>query len=198
MKKLTTVILMFITFAAFSQRGKPKMLPIMADGYYINTRNDTVKGKIQTNLEDPTDFYKLFYFKNPRSKKPKLYNTQRAKGYGVDGRDFVVVDLNGEKTFIQRIVTGRLNFYQREYNGKIDGYAAVESDFFIRDNFAEGSDSDLKELKKISGLFYKRALKPYLKDQPMLWDDLDKFNFDEKSVVNTIKEFNGFYAPTAN
>ena len=198
MKKIITLIITLAVFSGFAQRGKAKMQPILEKGYYINTRNDTVWGKIQTNLEDPTDFYKQFNFKNDRSRKPKIYNAQRAKAYGVGGKDYVVVDFDGKKMFLQRLVTGRLNFYQYEYNGKIDGYAAIESDFFIKDTGAEGSDVDLKELKKISGLFYKRTLKPYMKDQPMIWSDLDKYTFDESSVIAAIKEFNSFYAKTGN
>ena len=196
MKKILTLIITFVMFSGFAQRGPAKMKPILEKGYYINTRNDTVWGKIQTNLEDPTDFYKQFNFKNDRSRKPKIYNAQRAKAYGVGGKDYVVVDFDGKKMFLQRLVKGRLNFYQYEYNGKIDGYAAVESEFFIKDTGAD--DLDLRKLKKISGFFYKRSLKPYMKDQPMIWSDLDKYNFDEEAVLSAIKEFNSFYARTAN
>ncbi|WP_317899814.1 hypothetical protein [Aurantibacillus circumpalustris] len=198
MKKLISLILMFAMYSGFAQRGKAKMLPVLEKGYYINTRNDTVWGKVQTNPEDPTDLYKQFGFKNNRSKKPKMLNAQRAKAYGVGDKDYVSVELNGKKIFLQRLVTGRLNFYQYEYNGKIEGYAAIESDFYIKDTGADPSEADLKELKKISGLFYKRGLKPYFKDQPMIWSDLDKYNFDEVSVIAAVKEFNKFYSKTGN
>jgi hypothetical protein len=60
----------------------------------------------------------------------------------------------------------------------------------------EEKDAELKTLKQISEKFYKKDLKPYLKDQIMVWDDLDKFVFNKEAVLNAIKEFNKFYETT--
>jgi hypothetical protein len=71
--------------------------------------------------------------------------------------------------------------------------------YFAQDTRAEGPESaELKEVRKISTKFYKRDLKPYMKDQPMLWTDLDKFTFEKNAVVNSVNEFNKFYAITAD
>lgn len=195
MKDLILVFLFFNTFNAFSQSNRaPKMSPIYADGYFVTLRNDTVRGEIQINPQNETDFYKQFYFRKKGTKKARPYNAQRAKAYMVEGKNYVMATIDDRKLFIERLVSGRLNFYEYRHKGKLDGYAAIESAYFIKDTDPEQSDVDLKELRKISSMFYKKFLKPYMKDQPMIWKDLDKYNFDEQSVVSSIIEFNTFYA----
>ena len=67
------------------------------------------------------------------------------------------------------------------------------SKYFIQDSQADEKDKDLRELKAISTKFYKKDLKPYMKEQPITWTDLDKFTFNKEAVVNAIKEFNKYY-----
>jgi len=197
MKNLTLILLTLFGFSLAAQpRGKAKMSPVLTPGYYINIKNDTVRGKVQINPEDKMDFYKEFAFKLPRDKKPKVYTAQKIKAYGFDGRDFVMIDDDGKKIFAERLVTGRLRFYEYQYNGKVNGYPGIESTYFVKDTAAD--EPDLKETKKIATTYYKRSLKPYLKDQAMLWSDLDKFTFDKNTVVKTLAEFNRFYASVAN
>jgi hypothetical protein len=188
------VLLMATASVAKPQRNRlPKMAPIFSDGYYVSSRGDTVRGKIQVNPENETDFHKQFSFKAKGQSKSRPFNFQRAKAYGFDGKHFVAVEIDGDKFFIERLVRGRLNFYERRLHGKVDGNPAVVSVYYIKDNDAEGPTQDLARLKKISGQFYKRNLKPYMVDQPMIWDDLDKYKFDRQKVLQAIREFNGFY-----
>lgn len=37
-----------------------------------------------------------------------------------------------------------------------------------------------------------------MKDQLMIWTDLDKFTFEKQTVVNAINEFNKYYIISAN
>lgn len=172
------------------------MAPIYSEGYFVNQRGDTVRGEIQTNVEDATSFYKEFAFKTKRSTKPRVYNTQRAKAYGFDGKDFVMTNYDGKKLFVKRLALGRLGFYEYQFNGKIDGLPAVESVYFVRDTWAESKE---KGFSKISNKFYKKSLKPFMaEEKPEIWQQLDKFHFDEQTVVNAINEFNQDFAATAN
>ena len=173
------------------------MAPTFSEGYYINFKGDTLRGEIQNNPEDPTSFYHQFSFKKGKS-KPKMVNAQRTKGYGFDGIDFVAVNIEGEKFFVERLVSGRIKFYEYQFHGKVDGYAAIESEYYIKDTRAEGEDAELKTLKKISNKYYKKSLKPYLKDQEMIWQDLDKYSFSEQKVVETLNEFNRYYTQVGN
>ena len=104
----------------------------------------------------------------------------------------------GSEIYVEVLVRGRLNFYEYRYNGKIDGYPGIEAAYYVQDNRAEGEDVGLKELKKISNKFYKKDLKPYMKDQKMIWDELDKFTFNKSTVINALNEFNKYYVISAN
>lgn len=177
---------------------KPKMAAIFTPGYYLNTKNDTVRGQVQVNPGDPTAFYREFAFLAGNSKKPKIIRAGQTKAYGFNGKHFVSLNNAGETCFAERLTFGRLRFYEYRYNGKIEGVPSVESAYFIRDAFAGGDDPALKVPRKISHKFYKKALKPYMADQPMLWSDLDKYTFDRDKIVQAINEFNQFYVPTGN
>lgn len=199
MKTKLTLLFLIVTFITSAQpRGASKMAPILKDGYFINRKGDTVRGQVQVNPPTETDFYSQFMFKMPRSKKLKAMTPKLTKAYGFDDRDFIMTEYDGRKIYIERIVTGRLRLYEYKFIGKVNGYDGVESCYFIKDNYAEGEDADLKELKKISGKFYKRSLKPYMKAQPFIWADLDKYNFRLQAVVNAVTEFNSYYSNSSN
>jgi hypothetical protein len=200
MKKLLSLILLVSTYTLAAQRNRdPKMLPEYASGYYINPRGDTVKGQIQTNLGEKVDFYKQFAFKKVNDKRPRVYDWRRAKAYGFNGKHFVKMQYKGEYMYVERLISGRLAFYEYRFQGKVNGYPGVETDYFIRDTWAGTENPELGELKKISKKYYKKALKPYMKEsQPILWEDLDKFNFDKQALLNTIREFNEQYTASGN
>jgi hypothetical protein len=199
MKKLLSAILFLTVFAAYSQPKKaPKMAPTLAPGYYVGAKNDTTRGDIVTNPADETEIYRQFSFRPAKGGKVMPVSAKKAKAYGFEDRDFVQIPYEGGDIYVERLAGGRLNFYEYRYMGKIDGYPAIESAYFIQDTRAEGDDAGLKEVKKISNKFYKKDLKPYMKDQLMIWTDMDKFTFDKNAVTNAIKEFNKFYIISAN
>ena len=41
--------------------------------------------------------------------------------------------------------------------------------------------------------YLSHHLQPYMKDQKMIWNDLDKFIFKKDAVTNAIIEYNKFY-----
>jgi hypothetical protein len=199
MKQFLSLMLIVASVSAIAQPKKaPKMAPVLEQGYYVGAKNDTVRGEVQTNPEDETEIYRQFYFKPAKGGKVMPVSPKKAKAYGFGDRHFVQINYGGEDVYLERLAEGRLNFFELRFNGKIDGYAAIESAYFAQDTRGEGADAGLKEVSKISTKFYKKDLKPYLKDQPMIWSDLDKFTFDEQTVVNAIKEFNKFYIISGN
>lgn len=202
-KNMKTKIILLISFFAFSslygqRRNAPKMMPVLETGYYINKKNDTVWGKVQINPEDETEFYHQFGFKLQRSKKPKVMNAKMAKAYGFGGKNFVAANYDGQMVYMERLADGRLNFFEYRYHGKVDGSPAITSYYFIKDTQAEGEDENLRELKKISHKFYKKSLKPFMKDQLFIWTDLDKYNFELDNVLTAVKEFNKIYTSRGN
>lgn len=195
MKNLIIITALFISSSIMAQRGKvATMAPILSKGYYVNLRGDTIYGKIQVNPPNATDFYKQFYFQAKNAKKPKLFTPQRTKGYGFEDRHFVMTDLNTKKIFIERLATGRLKFYELRYNEKATKDNEMETVYFIKDSQAENTDADLKKLKKISPKFYKKNLKPFMKDQPAVWNELDKYTFDEQNIISAVNQFNSYYS----
>ena len=174
------------------------MAPITEPGYYVGKKNDTVRGQIRVNPDDITNFYKSFEFQPAKGGKLMPVDMKKARAYGFGDRHFIAIPYDGGEIYVERIAQGRLNFYKYRFNGKIDGYPAVETEYFAQDTRAEGEDAGLKEVRKISTKFYKKELKPYMKDQAMIWTDLDKFTFSEPAVVNAINEFNNFYTVTAD
>ena len=174
-------------------RKDPKMAATTSPGYYIGGKNDTIKGEVRNNPDDPCEFYTTFSFKPAKGGKLMPVNTKKAKAYGFDNRTFVQITDGEAEIYVEVLARGRINFYEMLYHGKIDGYDAIEAAYFVQDNMAEGDDVKLREIKKINNKFYKKELKPYMKDQPMIWADLDKFTFNKETVANAIKEFNKFY-----
>jgi hypothetical protein len=198
--KAYTIILLSLCYCTIqAQPRKPaRMAALFVPGYYINQKKDTVKGQVQINPDDPTEFYGQFAFISGKTKKPKILNTKNTTAYGFEDRDFVAIDNDGQKVFAERLTSGRLRLLERKFHGKVDGYEAVDSDYYIRDVSANANDADLSLPKKISKKYYKKSLKPYLKDQPMIWSDLDKFTFDKSKLVQAINEFNSFYSNTGS
>ena len=199
MKKILSMMLVAAGLTVAAQPKKaPKMAPMLTPGYYVSSKGDTVRGEIQTNPDDETDMYHKFNFKPLKGGKIMPVDSKKAKAYGYDDHNFVVITYEGEEMFVERLAKGRINFFEYRFNGKIDGNPAIESSYFVQDTRAEGEDAGLKDLKKISNRFYKKDLQPYMKDQKMIWSDLDKYNFDRQAVVKAINEFNKFYVITAN
>lgn len=199
MKQFLSLALIAATISLAAQPKKaPKMAPVLSPGYYVGAKNDTTRGEVQTNPDDETELYKTFNFKPAKGGKVMPVSPTKAKCYGYDEKHYVQIEEGGEKIYLERLAEGRINFFKYRFNGKIDGYPAIESVYYIQDTRGEGEDAKLKEVGKISTKFYKRDLKPYLKDQPMIWSDLDKFTFNEQTVVNAIKEFNKFYIISGN
>jgi hypothetical protein len=198
MKNLFLAITLLGAHTLTAQRGKaPIMAPVLTKGYYVSLRNDTLRGKVQVNPPHKTDFYAGFSFKKQRANKPKPIDTRAAKAYGFDGRNFEMITYNGKKMFAERIVSGRLELYEYRVTGKQND-DAIQCHYFIRDKDADESLAELRDLKEISGKFYKKHLKPYMQDQPMVWDQLDKYNFDRNQVIGAVEEFNRFYKPASS
>jgi hypothetical protein len=192
-RELFILAFVFATGTFFAQRNlKPKMAPEYEKGYYVNQRNDTTWGEVQTNPENDISFYKEFYFRKGAG-KPRLQTSQRAKAYGFGGKDFVLLTIEGEKLFCERLVAGRLRLFEYKTPGKVDGYDAIVSKFYIKDTQPQTPGSELADVRRLPEKFYKKALRQYMAEQPMIWSDLDKYNFSTDKLVQALNEFNKYY-----
>ncbi|MDH4129897.1 MAG: hypothetical protein OEV44_14155 [Spirochaetota bacterium] len=122
----------------------------------------------------------------------KLLNPQKALAYGFDNRHFVKVGVNSyDLHYIERLVTGRINFYELKVNEITNSFSSGVSYYYINDNGA--SDPALRDPKKISKKFYKKNLKSYMIDKPTIWSSLDKYNFNKRIIIAAMIEFNKSY-----
>jgi hypothetical protein len=198
MKKLISLIFIVTAFTMASQPKKAaKMAPITTPGYYLSAKGDTVKGEVRTNPDDELDFYKGFSFKPAKGGKLVEIDIKKAKAYAFENKQFEKINNNGDDVYAEVLSKGRLNFYEIRFMGKIDGYEAIESSYFIQDNNAEGDDLKLREPKKLNDKFnykfFKKGLAPYMKDQKIIWDNLNEYPFNKQAVVEAINEFNKLY-----
>jgi len=185
---------MALALGAFSQPKKAaKMAPTFSEGYYVSLKGDTVRGEIQVNPDDETDFYHGFFFRGAKGGKPTAVNSKKAKTYSFDNKEFTVIPYEAGEIYAQYLSKGRLNFMEYKMHEKVEGVDAVVNVYFIQDTQADESEKELRELKQISQKFYKRDLKPYMKSQLVTWTDLDKFTFNREVARNAINDFNKYY-----
>ncbi|MCE3227071.1 MAG: hypothetical protein K0S32_1622 [Bacteroidetes bacterium] len=201
MKKILSFLLIASASIAFAQPGKnkeAKMAPVTAPGYYVPVKGDTVRGEIQTNPDSELDFYKGFNFKAKGANKVTAISNKKAKAYGVNGKHFQLVPYDEQNSvYIEILATGRLRFYEYKYADTEQGQPIIVSKYYIQDTQADDKNVELRELRPISTKFYKKELKAYMKDQPVTYNDLDKFTFNRAAVIKAIQEFNKYYeAPT--
>ena len=131
MKKLLSFIFLAAGLTAFAQPKKaPKMAPVLTPGYYVGSKNDTVRGEVQTNPEDETEFYTKFSFRPAKGGKVMPVDSKKAKAYGFDGKHFLLIPYDGGNIYVERLAEGRINFFEYRFNGKIDGYPGIESVYF--------------------------------------------------------------------
>jgi hypothetical protein len=198
MKNLLAIILISTSAVCMAQPGKkgkgPSMAPEFSPGYYVTAKGDTVKGEVQTNLENEGEFYKTINFKDARSPKVTVITTKKAKAYGYGDKHFVLNSYDASnEVYLRYLAKGRLNLLEYKYPDVVAGAAVVKAEYYIQDSKADEENKDLRELKKLNEKFYKKELKIYMKDQPMIWNDLDKFTFKPEAVSNSIREYNRFY-----
>ncbi len=198
MKKLLSIVFVATSVFAFAQPGKkgkdPKMAPELVPGYYVTAKGDTVKGEIQTNLENEGELYKNIYFKAPGAAKVTVITTKKAKAYGYGDNHFVMTPYDAQtEVYLRYLAKGRLNLLEFKYPTTVAGNPTIAAEYYIQDTKADEENKELRELKKLNEKFYKKELKPYMKDQPMIWNDMDKFTFKPDAVSNSIREYNRFY-----
>lgn len=197
MKKLLSVVFIASAAFTFAQPGKkskdPHMAPELTPGYYVTAKGDTVRGEIQTNPDNIGDMYKQINFKAPGAAKVTVITTKKAKAYGYGDNHFMMWSADGNEVYLRYLAKGRLNFMEFKYNTTAAGQPTVMADYFIQDSKADDANAELKEFKKLNEKFYKKEMKPYMKDQAMIWSDMDKFVFKPEAIANSVREYNRMY-----
>ncbi|HRD38103.1 MAG TPA: hypothetical protein PLC65_05690 [Bacteroidia bacterium] len=172
--------------------------PTFGPGYYISLKGDTVKGEVRNNMDNESDYANSFWFRKAANSKPMELNSKKAKGYGVDDKHFSSLKMDEKDVYIKYLEQGRLNLFEYAYMTK-DGSKAVYLIVDSRINIASCSlGGALACLRKAQVYMderkqFKKQLKPYFKDQPMLLEQVDKWFLKIDEIRKAVKEFNGMY-----
>ena len=198
MKKLISLIFITAATVAIAQpggkKGEPHMAPNLEPGYYVTAKGDTVKGEIQTNPENIGDLYKQINFKVPGTAKVVVITTKKAKAYGYGNNHFMLYTVDAQnEVYMRYMAKGRLNFMEVKYATTFAGTPTVAAKYYIQDSKADEENKELRDMKELNEKFYKKELKPYMKDQAMIWSDMDKFVFKPEAIANSIREYNRMY-----
>jgi hypothetical protein len=198
MKKLLSLIFITAATVAIAQpggkKGTPKMAPTLEPGYYVTAKGDTVKGEIQTNPDNEGDIYKQINFKAPGTPKVVVITTKKAKAYGYGNNHFMLYAADAQnEVYMRYLAKGRLNFMEFKYPSTVAGTATMVAEYYIQDSKADEENKELRDMKKLNEKFYKKELKPYMKDQAMIWSDLDKFVFKPEAIANSVREYNRMF-----
>jgi hypothetical protein len=183
-------------FAQPAKKGKEmRMTPEFAKGYYVNLKGDTVKGEVQTNPEKETDLYNAFQFKLKGATKGTEINSKKAKAYGFDDKHFTVLKMDDKDVYIRFLEQGRLNLMEWRYPKEVDGNERAIPVYFIIDTRATAEDkTNTHVLTQLNEMSFKKQLKPFFKDQPILLDQVDKWALKIDEVRKAVSEFNAMYA----
>jgi hypothetical protein len=202
MKKLFLSLLAFGTLTALSQPAKKgkemHMTPIFAPGYYVNLKGDTVRGEVQTNLEKEISQYISFIYKPKGAAKGSEITPKKAKAYGYDDVHFTMLKLDEQNdVYIKYLEIGRLVFLEYKFLKIEDKVEKIKTIYFIKDTKAASDDKsgtgELNQLPSEDLTGFKKALKPFFKDQPILLDQVDKWYFRIAEIRKAVREFNAMY-----
>ncbi|MBK6523020.1 MAG: hypothetical protein IPG08_12220 [Sphingobacteriaceae bacterium] len=97
------------------------------------------------------------------------------------------------EVYMRYLAKGRLNFMEVKYPTTFAGAPVIAAKYYIQDSKADEENRELRDMKELNEKFYKKELKPYMKDQAMIWSDMDKFVFKPEAVANSVREYNRMY-----
>jgi hypothetical protein len=159
----------------------------------VNLKGDTLKGEVQNNMDHEYDYSNSFFFKLRGVGKAMEINSKKARSYGYEGNQYTTLKMDDKDIYIKYIEQGRLNLFEYKYPDSkgVNGVGAV---YFIVDSRATESDkTNTHLLVQLNDKGFRKQLKPYFKDQPLVLEQVNKFDFKLEEVRKAVAEFNGMY-----
>ncbi len=198
MKNLFVAVLALLSVGLFAQPAKKgkdmKMTPEYSKGYYLNQKNDTVRGEIQNNMDNEWDYHTFFMFRAKGGAKGAEMTPKKTKGYGFDNNHYTLLKMDQSDVYIKYLEQGRLNLMEWKYPGTGDDAGKTMSVYFIIDTRATEADkTGTNVLTQLNERSHKKILKPFFKDQPILLEQVDKWFFKIDEVRKAVQEFNALY-----
>lgn len=177
------LICLYVFFFAFLSQAQATFVK----GYIVNEKGDTLKGEAKINPKKEIDNYNKVTFKD-ESGVQKLYKPNKIKAYGANDLHFVTMELEGEKYFFNRILSGEINFYKLGFEAMRMNNPVFELEYFL-------SHADNRELFVVKEGKFKKQLSDWMKDNPEFineYGDDKKFNSDKATEV--ISHYNAWKA----
>lgn len=193
MKNLLVTLFSLATIGLIAQPGKGKEMkiaPSYSQGYYVNLKGDTLKGDVQNNMDRESDYSDGFFFRLRGLGKPMPINSKKAKAYGFENKHFTTLKMDDKDVYIRYVEQGRLNLFEYKYLAGSE----VKAVYFVVDTRATETDkTNTHLLIQLDEKAFKKQLKPYFKDQPIVLEPVDKWVFNLDAIRKAISEFNGMY-----
>lgn len=194
MKNLFTALFTLVTIGLIAQPAKKgkemRIAPSFSKGYYVNLKGDTVRGEVQNNMDKESDYTNSFFFKLKGATKGTEINSKKAKAYGFDGNNYSTLKMDDKDVYIKYLEQGRLNLFEYKYDSS-DGVKAI---YFIVDTRAGEDDKNgTNLLTQLDEKSFKKQLKPFFKDQPIVLEPVDKWFLKIEEIRKAVAEFNGMY-----
>lgn len=194
MKNFFIVAFALISFGIIAQPAKKgkemRIAPSFSQGYYVNLKGDTIKGEVQNNMDKESDYANSFFFKGKGATKATEINSKKAKAFGFDDRNYTTLKMDDKDVYIRFLEQGRLNLFEYKY----DSSEGVKAVYFIIDSRAGADDKNgTNILTQLDEKSFKKQLKPFFKDQPIVLEPVDKWFLKIDEIRKAVAEFNGMY-----
>jgi len=177
------MILMFIPFFSFSQKGVD-----FVDGWIVLKKTgDTLRGQIcYKNTVSGERYDKVYYMDSVTSKK--RYGHEKITSMMADGKiyDFIIIDYISTMPFLmERVVTGDIYMYKAWF--KTDKYTPTKPDYeeavFLR---KKNSDEYVEIFQKN---FYKQ-MKSYFKGDEDIVQLVKENNYEIEDLAKVVIAYN--------
>ncbi len=198
MKNMFLSIVVVVPMLAVAQPKKNKnsaIAPIYEPGWYLPTKGDTIKGDVQTNVGATEAQWNVsFFFKGPKAAKAQEIKMNKAKAYGFSDKKFEILTIEEQQFFAQVLEKGRLTLYMIYEEKEEKDKKIAKPIYYMIDNQADPKKDKTAKLMEVPHEKpYKRALKEFFKDQPMLLENVDKWFLNIDQVKQAVQEFNRMY-----
>ncbi|HEV8514962.1 MAG TPA: hypothetical protein VGQ59_16875 [Cyclobacteriaceae bacterium] len=158
-------------------------------GYIVTNENDTIKGMVKNKNLAPYRVLTEIKFKKNNDGKMEIFSPVQLKGFQIGPAKYLSVDLkmNGfnEKSFVEVIVEGYLNYYELESSafgaGKSVTYVILQR---------KGEKKQVYYSKSDLLFNFKKTLTEYLKDMPNLCEKINDGTYKKKDIEKIVNEYN--------
>ncbi|HEY1041074.1 MAG TPA: hypothetical protein VGF30_16800 [Bacteroidia bacterium] len=173
------IAFIFIVFA-FTARSQNEF----AAGYYLNAKNDTIKGEVKLFTKNEMDYYVKMFFRplNIHTGGGKQMLPAKIHGYGVEDRHYASVKLLEMWVFMQVICTGKVTLF--EYKPPVAmGNEKMESQYYV-----VRAGEEMEQIFISSKV--RKQIRPYISDDKELMKEIEGQEMHYAELVDVITRYN--------